>query len=120
MELNLKNLTYDAIWYDHTNVPDWPYEQDVRLKIKTYPLSRSNITWRNGAMIMDGGNQLQAFLESLVDFEGIVDAAGPLQCTEEVKRKIYDFRQGRPVSISSVVLAIAQGLRERVEDAEKN
>lgn len=88
MLINIDNLRYEARWFD--------YQDGVRLKIRPYPASMSNVIIRAGkGVVLEGEESLKMFVYCLIDWDGVVDANGkPLPCTDEIKRIIYDFQVG--------------------------
>ena len=85
MEIDIKAANYEAREEDFG---------DSKLKIKPFPLSRSDAGLKDGVLILTGENNFKIFNESLESWD-IVGADGkPLPCTSEVKRKIFDFGMG--------------------------
>lgn len=111
MILDINKLSYEARWFD--------FQDGVRLKIRPYPASMVDISIRGKkGVVFAGEDSLNLFLYCLIEWEGIVGTDdNPLPCTEEVKRKIYDFQMG---DISPFVIAKARAFEEQKEVEEKN
>ena len=110
MILDIDKISYEARWFDF---------QDGRLKIRPYPASMNDITIKVGkGMIFSGEESLKMFEYCLIDWEGIVGADDkPIPCTDEVKRKVYDFQMG---GISAFVLTKVREFDTVKESAEGN
>jgi len=110
MKIDLSNLSYDGQWYE--------FQPGVELKIRPCPASMSNIVMRDGSMVISGEDQCRIFIYCLVDWKNVVDANDkPLPCSEEVKRKIFDFGLG---GIAPFVLRKVRLLEEEKQAEEKN
>lgn len=119
MELNLDKISYDGKWFDFGN---------GRLKIRTYPVSKQNFVMKDGNIIFLGEQSFDKFKHCLVDWDNYVKAGTEekIILTEEVKRKVYDFRIGltaiddKELSISDFVITKADELFKEMVEAEKN
>ncbi len=109
MKLDLSELSYEAKWYEFG---------DCKLFIRPLPNTMSSVTIRDGELIIEGRERFASFNHCLVDWKNVVDENGKdLPCTEEVKRKVFDFGLG---GISGFVLDQAGSFQERKADQEKN
>jgi hypothetical protein len=118
MKIDLNKASYDGKWFDFG---------EARLKIRPYPMSRTDTTIKDGAMVFLGDASMEMFTYCLTEWEGVVDADGkPLNLTIDVKKKIYDFKLGcvkkdeKTVSLSDFVLITARKLTEEIGAETKN
>lgn len=114
MIIDMAKISYEGRWYDFG---------DGRLKIRPYPMSKSNVIIKDGAMIISGDESCEMFQYCLVEWERVQDAEGKdLKPTNEVKKKIYDFKLGEAggQSMSGFVLVTARALTEEIGAAVKN
>jgi hypothetical protein len=119
MELNISKCSYEGEWFDFGN---------GRLKIRPYPASKQQFAIRDGAVVFGGEQGFDKFRYCLTAWENYVTPGDqkPIDLTDDVKRKIFDFRLGavtiddKTVTISDFVLQKADELFSRAVDAEKN
>lgn len=114
MKIDLNKASYDGKWFDFG---------EARLKIRPYPMSLASVAFKDGAMLFSGDEGMDMFTYCLVDWEGVVDAGGqPLKLTQDVKKKLYDFRLGRSAEdfLSDFVLRTARALTAEIGDDTKN
>jgi hypothetical protein len=114
MKIDLNKVSYDGKWFDFG---------EARLKIRPYPLSLTDIAFKDGAMVYAGDASLEMFIYCLTEWENVVDADGqPLKLTPDVKKKIYDFKLGRDKEdvMSGFVLRTARSLTEEIGNDSKN
>lgn len=119
MELALDKISYDGKWFDFGN---------GRLKIRTYPASRQNFTMKDGNIVFLGEQSFDKFKHCLVDWDNYVKPGTQekIILTDEVKRKVFDFRLGltvvddKELSIADFVLLKADELFKEMAEAEKN
>ena len=119
MDLELNTVSYEGKWFDFGN---------ARLKIRPFPASRVNLRYKEGAVILAGENTLEKFRYCLQAWEGFVSSgdAKPIELTDEIKRKVFDFRLGsvkigeQDMTISDFVISKADELFLEMVSAEKN
>lgn len=114
MKIDLNKASYEGKWFDFG---------ESRLKIRPYPLSRTEVTFKDGAVVFGGAAAMDMFVYCLTEWEGVVDAEGKsLKLTEDVKKKIYDFKLGRmdDDTLSDFVLKTARVLTEEIGADTKN
>ena len=119
MKIDLNRASYDGKWFDFG---------EARLKIRPYPMSRTDVAFKDGAVVFSGDASLDIFTYCLTEWEGVVDAdGGPLRLTPDVKKKIYDFKLGRAVNeagieepLSDFVLRTARTLTDEIGADAKN
>lgn len=119
MKIDLNKANYDGDWYEFGG---------IRLKIRPFPMSRADVSFKDGAVVISGDSSHDMFAYCLVDHEGLVDADGkPIKLTPEVKKKIYDFKLGRSIdengdeaSLSDFVIRKARLRQEQIGNDEKN
>ena len=115
MQLDFSDISYEPRVYD--------FEEGSRLKIQPYPLSLANTVIENEQVVLTGKGQFSEFNYSLVDWEGVTDINGnPIPCSEEIKKKIYDFRLSNPLFQKLVAFVLQKNAKvEQIKDeAEKN
>jgi len=109
MKINIGAASYAAKWHDF---------EDGKLKIRPYPFSKSNLVFRDGALVIEGKDTYDVFEYCLVDWENYVDNEDkPLKLTKEVKKKVFDFRLG---GIADFVLKTCRAFDIAKEETEKN
>jgi hypothetical protein len=114
MIIDLAKVSYDGRWYDFGG---------ARLKIRPFPLSKSDVLVKEGAVVISGDEVCEMFQYCLVEWEGVLDAVGQaLKLTEEVKKKIYDFKLGivDGLAMSGFVLNTARALTDEIGISAKN
>lgn len=114
MKIDMGKVSYDGRWYDHG---------EARLKIRPYPLSRAEVAFRDGSVIISGDASWDMFDYCLIEWENVTGADGaPLKLNTQIKKQIYDFRLGKidGVGISDFVLAQGRKLTQEVEEDTKN
>lgn len=86
-----------------------------------------DVPLQDGVFIMSGDNNFKVFNESLVGWDVVGADDQPLPCTEEVKKKIFDFGlavaevDGEKISMANFVIQKAlAGIRREAEKTEKN
>lgn len=118
MKIDLNKASYEGKWFDFG---------ESRLKIRPYPLSRTDVAFKDGAMVFSGDASLEMFIYCLTEWEQVVDADGkPLKLTADVKKKIYDFGLGsitedeKVETLSGFVLKKARSMTEEIGAETKN
>jgi hypothetical protein len=111
MQFSVTDLSYDGKWYR--------FSDDVELKIRPFPLRMGKVLLQDGALVFSQKEQCAVFEHSLEAWKGVVGSDGEvLPCTEEVKRKIFDFRLA-PDLVQFVVNKAREFLSAK-ETQEKN
>lgn len=120
MELDISKCSYEGKWFDFGN---------GRLKIRAYPASKQSFAIKDGNVVFPGEQGLDRFKYCLMAWENYVTPAPenkPIELTDEVKKKVYDFRlgpveiDGAQVTISDFVTVKAEELFKEMIAAEKN
>lgn len=119
MELDLDKPSYEGRWVDFGN---------GRLKIRAYPASKQNFITKDGNIIFLGEQTLDKFKYCLMDWDNYVKTGTQekIILTDEVKKRLYDFRLGQAVidgkemTISDFVILKADELFREMTEAEKN
>lgn len=119
MKIDLGKVSYDGRWFDFG---------ESRLKIRPYPASRSDVAFKDGAMIFSGDAASEMFAYCLEAWEGVTDADGKaLKLTAAVKKQVYDFRLGKATekdgsetTLADFVLKTARSLTAEIEADTKN
>jgi hypothetical protein len=110
MKLDVAGLSYDA--------KEYPFKDGAVLKIRPYPYSQGQVSFKAGALVIDGRAQCEMFKHCLVGWENVVGADGkPIPCTDEVKHKIYDFKMA---GMTDFVLGVVYDFVREKENQEKN
>jgi len=110
MKIDLKACSYEGRWFDF---------EDCRLKVRPCPESMADVVVQDGALVVAGNRQAKIFCYCLEDWEKVADADGkPIVCTDEVKKKIFDFDLGG--GMVAFVLQKARELKLGREALEKN
>lgn len=121
MDLNISGVSYEGKWFDFG---------DGRLKIRPYPASKTNFIFKDGGAVLSGEQGFEKFNYCLESWEGFVakddEAKKPIELTEDVKRKVFDFRLGsikdgdQEITMPDFVFARADELLKGIVAAEKN
>jgi len=118
MKIDLNKASYDGKWFDFG---------EARLKIRPYPMSRTDVAFKDGAVVFSGDASMDMFTYCMVEWEGVVDADGqPLKLTPDVKKKLYDFKLGKAdidgaeTNLSDFVLRTARSMTEEIGADTKN
>ena len=119
MELNISKCTYEGQWF---------HFGDGRLKIRPYPASKQSFSYRDGAVLVPGSAAMDKFKFCLMEWDSFVQPGtkDPIELTDEVKTKIFDFKlgtaviDGEEVSMADFVLMKADDLFRLKGEAEKN
>lgn len=120
MQLKIDKTLYDA---------EWCKFGDIELNIRPYPMSRADVTIKQGGFVVSGSGNFDRFDYCLVGHKGLTDADGKtLELTQDVKKLIYDFRLGRTyveemdatMSISEFVLYKSRQKSGEIETETKN
>lgn len=116
MELSFSELSYDAKWYEY---------KDAELEIRPYPSSLTNamISRDQESFMLSGAEQCKMFIYCLTGWRKVVDANGnAFKLTDEVKKKIFDFRiQNREFAeLVNFVLSQNASIAIQKEEQEKN
>jgi len=120
LKLNFTKLSYDGKWYDFDKDEqvEKPEGDNVFLKIRPYPAKLSNISIRDGAVVITGDEQFKVFMYCLEAWKNIQNAEGKeLQCNDENKKKVFDFRIAE---IPNFVTLKAANVEETKRASEKN
>jgi len=120
MELNIGKVSYEGQWFDFGN---------GRVKIRPLPATKLNFTVRDGGTMIAGEQSFDRFRYSLEAWENFTTPAPdlkPIDLTDEVKRKLFDFRvgsaviDGQEVALVDFVAQKAQEILAGIQSAEKN
>lgn len=119
MKVNISKASYEGREFDFG---------DAKLGIRPYPLSRADVAIKDGALIFSGGNARDMFIYCLVRWDGVIGADDlPLRLTEDVKKKVYDFKlisitdeKGDEISMSDFVIRKAREMTEEIAADAKN
>jgi len=119
MKIDLGKVSYDGQWFDFG---------EARLKIRPYPASRTDVAFKDGAVIFSGEAANDMFSYCLEAWEGVTDAEGKaLKLTPAVKKQVYDFRIGKTTmpdgteeTMADFVLKTARSLTAGIEADVKN
>ena len=114
MIIDLAKVSYDGRWYDFGG---------GRLKIRPYPMSKADIIFKDGDVVISGDESCEMFDYCLTEWEGVNDAEGKaIALTSAIKRTIYDFRLGTHEGqcMSAFVLATARAITEEIGAGAKN
>jgi len=119
MKLDLAKISYDGRWFDFG---------ESRLKIRPYPASRTDVAFKDGAVLLSGDAGHDMFAYCLEAWEGVTGADDkPLKLTPAVKKQVYDFRLGKSLAadgteetIADFVLRTARTLTAEIETDTKN
>jgi len=101
---------------------------DAFLTVRPYPQSRADVTIKGGAIILSGASARDMFIYCLTKWDNVIGADDlPLKLTEDVKKKIYDFKlisivdeKGETVALSDFVIRTARELTEEIASDTKN
>jgi hypothetical protein len=111
MDLKLDKVSYDGEWFNFG---------DMRVKVRPYPASKVTLVIKDGAFMISGEQNLNKFQHCLVEWENTE------KLTNEVKRKVFDFRLGKAeidgadTCLADFVIQKADELFRKIEAAEKN
>ncbi len=109
MKLDFLEISYEA--------KDYKFG-DATLTIRPLILTRTNLILNDDGMAIKGQARFDDFNFCLTAWKNVADENGKdLPCTEEVKKKVFDFGLG---GISNFVLETARVLKAQKEDQEKN
>ena len=109
MKLDFSGLTYEP--------KDYPFG-DATLSIRPLIMSRTNLVLNDDGVAIKGEARFEDFNYCLTGWKNVADADGKdLPCTEEVKKKVFDFGLG---GISQFVLETARVFTAEKADQEKN
>ena len=119
MEVNIIGCSYEGKWFDFGN---------AKLKIRPCPASRQNFGVKDGVVVFLGADSFDKFKYALEAWEGYVTVGDhkPIELTDEVKKKVFDFRlgateiDGEKFVIADFVLRKADELVTQVVADEKN
>lgn len=119
MKLDLGKVSYEGRLFEFG---------EAKLKIRPYPASRTDVAFKDGAVIFSGDAAFDMFAYCLETWEGVEDAKGkPLALTPAVKKQVYDFRIGRAVTpdgkeetLADFVLRTAREMTAAIEADTKN
>lgn len=119
MKIDLGKVSYDGQWFEFG---------EARLKIRPYPASRTNVAFKDGAVIFSGDAGNDMFSYCLEAWEGVTDAEEKaLKLTAAVKKQVYDFRLGKATekdgserTLADFVLKTARVLTAEIEVDTKN
>jgi hypothetical protein len=116
--LNVKKVSYESKVVDFGK---------AKLHIRPYPQSRSELIIRDGAMIFPGASAQDMFIYCLTGWENVNDDdKNPIALTDDIKKKIYDFKvgaieiAGKKVPMSNFVIAEARKMTDEIGDDSKN
>lgn len=119
MDLSISKCSYEGKWYDFGST-------GARVRVRAYPASRSNIMFKEGAVLVSGEASFDKFSYCLVGWEGFGENGKPIELTEDVKKKIFDFHigsvtiDGKEVVLSAFVIQKAEELLLEMGELEKN
>ena len=109
MKLEISDLSYEA--------KDYKFG-DATLTIRPLILTQTNLVMNEDGITVKGQARFDDFNFCLTGWKNVVDENGKdLPCTEEVKKKVFDFGLG---GISNFVLETARVFKAEKEDQEKN
>jgi len=120
MELSIPKSPYEGKWFDFGN---------GRLKIRAYPASKQGFAVKDGNVVFPGETGLERFKYCLEAWENYVTPApenSPIALTDDVKKKVYDFRlgavaiDGKDVTIADFVILKSDELLKEAVTAKKN
>lgn len=119
MKIDLGKVSYDGRWFEFG---------EGRLKIRPYPASRTDVAFKDGAVIFSGDAAHDMFGYCLEAWEGVTDADGKdIKLTAAVKKQVYDFRLGKAteadgteITLADFVLKTARALIAELEADTKN
>jgi hypothetical protein len=114
MKIDLGKVSYEGKWFDFG---------EARLKIRPYPASRTDVAFKDGAMIFSGEAANDMFDYCLEAWETVSDIDGKaIKMTRAVKKQVYDFRLGKTTMadgteevMSDFVLKTARALMVEIE-----
>lgn len=119
MKIDMSKVSYDG--------REFPFGS-ATLTIRPYPQSRTDIAIKDGALVFSGSSGRDMFVYCLTKWEGVVGADDqPLKMSDDVKRKIYDFKfgaitdeKGEQVSMSDFVIRKAREMTDEIAADTKN
>lgn len=119
MQIDLSKVSYDGEWFDFG---------ESRLEIRPYPMSRQDVSIKDGAMVFTGVKAQDMFVYCLTGWENVKgNDDQPIKLTTDIKQKIYDFRlgkikneKGEEVCLSDFVLMKAREKTAGLEADQKN
>ena len=119
MKVDLSKVDYSGREYEFGG---------AKLTIRPYPASRTDVQFRDGAIVLSGSSARDMFIYCLSKWENVVGSDDkPLKLTDDVKRKIFDFRlisaddeDGNPVTMSDFVIRKAREISEEITADAKN
>lgn len=125
MKVDIGSLSYDYQWFDKKIDPDdWPPElEDSRLKIRPYPTSKGNWTFREAGVVLSGEEQLKVFMYCLGGWEKIDDAdEKPLPFNDRIKKMIFDLAKAdsKIGAISTYTMKKSRQFEKQKDDELKN
>jgi len=119
MKVDLSKVDYNGKEFDFGG---------AKLTIRPYPASRTDVQFRDGAIVLAGSSARDMFIYCLTKWDNVTGADDkPLKLTDDVKKKIYDFRlisaddeDGNPIIMSDFVIRKARELSEEIASDAKN
>jgi hypothetical protein len=90
---------------------------EAKLTIRPYPRSRADVMVKDGSLIITGNSMRDMFVYCLTKWEGVTgDNDQPLKLTDDVKRKIYDYKLGSIVDENGETVAMADFVNAKVRE----
>jgi len=101
---------------------------EAKLTIRPYPMSRQDVTIKDGAIILSGTSARDMFSYCLTKWDNVIGADDqPLKLTADVKQKIYDFKlvtiedaEGEKLSMADFVIRTARDMSGEIASDTKN
>jgi hypothetical protein len=119
MKLDLAKASYEGREFEFAG---------ATLTIRPYPASRSDIQFKDGAIVFPGASARDMFFYCLTKWENVIGTDDqPLKLTDDVKKKIFDFKlisapdeKGENISLADFVMRKAREMSEQITADTKN
>lgn len=121
-QFDFSKISYESKWFDYEN-EEGIKQKDQQLEIRPYPHSLETLLIEDmNTLVVSEKNTCKKFIYCLTNWKGFVDAKGkPLPCTEEIKKKLYDFQVHLDTTyLIRYVIDKADELRNKKDLLEKN